>query len=109
MATTNGFHLFDYGIPIRVQLLRKLNGQPLDVSLATSLQFVFSKPSGKGTLQRSATRLTDGSDGQVYYVWQAGELDTKGTWKVQVYIVFGSFKLLHSDQGTFSVGDILAK
>jgi hypothetical protein len=92
----------DFGIPITIALKRQRDGQPLDIATASSLLFVFTKPSGGGTIQRNGVFVTDGTDGEVTYVWQPGELNLKGTWKYEVYVTMPG-ALMHSDTGTFNV------
>jgi hypothetical protein len=62
----------------------------LDLSAATSLRLVLSKPDGN-VVARDAALLTDGTDGAIFYVTAPGEVDQPGLWHVQVELALGGW------------------
>lgn len=70
--------------------LRDQDGTAMDVSAATSIAFRFMKPDGVNYVDKTATFVTDGTDGKVEYEMEAGVLDTAGTWEWQAHLLFGS-------------------
>jgi len=75
---------------------------PVDLSTATTKTFKFKPPGGAATLSKTATFVTDGTDGQLYYDTLNTDLSVIGAWKLQVYIAMPSWTG-HSDIGTFTV------
>lgn len=75
--------LGDIGTAIRLTLLD--GATPVNISSATIKQIIFQKPDGT-RVEKTATFLTNGSDGKLQYLTQAGDLDQTGTWKVQGYV-----------------------
>jgi hypothetical protein len=75
------FHVGDTGTVIEVELLE--NGQPLPgLAAATIKQLIFQKPD-KSIVVKTAQFSTNGSDGLIRYITEAGFLDQDRTWKVQ--------------------------
>jgi hypothetical protein len=74
----------DYGTPFTATI--QDNGSVVDISTATTKQFIFKKPDGT-VLTKSALFVTDGSDGQLTYSTVSGDLDMVGFWKLQAYVV----------------------
>lgn len=70
----------DYGWALRLTV--KKEGEILDISSYTSLQFVFHKPSTEELIV-TAEFTTDGSDGQLEYVIADGDIDEVGAWRVR--------------------------
>lgn len=68
------------------------DNQIVDISSASSLTLLIKKPDGS-ILTRPATLETDGTDGKMYYVTVAGDLDEVGVYKIQGLVVLlnGSF------------------
>lgn len=81
-------HLNDIGTAFRVTVL-DCNDLAIDVSSATSQQFVFLKPDGtKSTVNSSF--YTDGTDGVLEYLSQSGDLDQLGKYKLQAIVTLPS-------------------
>lgn len=78
------------------------NGDIVDISSASLLQVTFKKPLNAGNLVKSAILFTDGTDGICKYTTVAGDIDTDGEWRVQVYVIVGT-QSLHSTIQTFMV------
>lgn len=80
---------------------------PHDVSDAntTLREFVFVKPTGTELVATgpSITVVTDGLDGRLRYVSQAGDLNEQGEYRLQVEVTFLDGTVLKSDIGTFTV------
>ena len=105
MTNRPDFHIGDttrYTMLVR----SRTKNRPLNLSAASSKQIRFEKPDGT-TFDRDATFTTDGSDGKIYYEWQANELDTEGKWYAQAMIVDGG-KSWSGDIEEFEVGGNIA-
>lgn len=100
----NEVHIGDIGTVFRVTLNDCGGGTPVvvDVSSATTKQILFTKPD-KTVLTKDATFTTDGTDGQIEYASIDGDLDAKGTWKIQARIVFPNGSKWSSDVSKFKV------
>ncbi len=55
------------------------NDVPLNVAPYPTRRLYFQKPNGT-VLTQTASLLTDGSDGKIFYETPAGFFDTAGTW-----------------------------
>lgn len=61
------------------------DGAAVDVSTASTKQIKFTKPDG--TVEtKTATFVTDGTDGVIQYVTVDGDLDMTGGWKATGYV-----------------------
>ena len=68
------------------------DGTAADISAASSISFIFSDPSGNETT-KSASFVTDGSDGKVEYQFVGTSLFTvAGCWVLQVLVQFSASK-----------------
>lgn len=93
----------DIGTAFRTTI--KEDGTAIDISLATTKEIVFQPPSGVAITQ-TAVFFTDGTDGIMQYVTEAGDIDIAGNWKLQGYVVLPPWQG-HGDQVEFKVYDIL--
>lgn len=77
------------------------DGNVVDISSATTKNFIFNKPGGS-QLVKATSFTTDGTDGKIQYASASGDLDEIGMWSYQAYIVFvsGSF---YSNVDSFKV------
>ena len=73
----------------------------VDVSSATTRQFIFTKPNGS-KLTVTATLVNTGTDGKIKYAFVSGDLNVVGRWRYQVKLVI-STSTWHSDVGYFTV------
>ena len=71
------------------------------LELATTLQIIFKRPD-KQLLTKTATLVTDGSDGQIQYTTIAGDLSQAGAWSFQARIVSPAGEW-HSDIQPFTI------
>lgn len=75
-------HKGDVGTLIRL-IVTDHKGAVVDVSSATTKQILLQRPNGS-VEAKAAVFSTDGSDGAVQYVTQAGDLDQVGDgWRAQ--------------------------
>lgn len=81
-------HVDDVGTSIRVTLIDQ-DKKIMDLSSATLLQIIAASPD-KRRLVWNASFVTDGKDGQIEYVIQAGDLNVNGTWRLQAKVQFPS-------------------
>ena len=77
------------------------DGSVVDISSATSKDIFIKKPDGT-ILNRTGVLETDGTDGKMYYITIAGDLDTAGNYKIQgkVTLATGTF---YTSTATFKV------
>ena len=75
-------HVGDVGIPIRVTVKDRETKQPRDLSDYVSGTLRFKKPSGT-TVDKTATKVGDGTAGEIEYVTVANDINEAGTWYVQ--------------------------
>jgi hypothetical protein len=63
-----------------------------DISSATTKQMWFQDPNGTN-YTKTASFVTDGTDGQIRYISESGFLTPPGKWRLQAYIILpsGSF------------------
>lgn len=77
------------------------DGNIVDVSSATTKEFIFTKPSDTRVI-KSASFVNDGVSGVIQYTSTSGDLDEIGTWSYQAFIVFVSGEF-YTDIDTFKV------
>jgi hypothetical protein len=77
-------------------------GTVVDISTATTLAIYIRKPDGT-ILSRTGTLETDGTDGKMYYITQAGDLDVAGSYKIQGRVIFQSGASYYTSKATFRV------
>jgi hypothetical protein len=82
-------HYGDIGVKFNITVM---NGAvPLNVSNANNIYIIFQKPDiGGSNLTKTATLVTDGTDGNIRYTTVAGDLDQIGTWQIQAKVDFGA-------------------
>lgn len=80
-------HVGDIGTSFQVTV----NDQSgiVDLSNVDNMYILFRKPDDSFK-QVVPNLLTDGTDGKIQYVTQAGDLDQFGTWQIQARVVFGT-------------------
>lgn len=66
------------------------NANPLDISSATVKSLVFKKPDGT-VVTKTATFVTNGTDGKLKYTSIAGDLAPYGTFSVQAMLTMTGF------------------
>ena len=95
----NEIHINDVGTQFLVTVTDGTSA--VDISSATTKQLIFKKPSGT-KLTKTASFITDGTDGKIKYNVAADDLDEAGSYKLQgkVIISDGTF---YTDIHTFKV------
>ena len=101
MACTTEIRINDVGIRFTITI-EDYNGAVVDLSTATVLDIILTKPSG-ATLTKAGILLTDGTDGNIYFDSIAGDFDEAGYWSIQGVVEIGSSKVHHSSIKRFRV------
>jgi hypothetical protein len=71
------------------------DGAALDISTATGLKLFVKGPSDSAAVEKTATFVDDGSDGQIKYRTTSTSdtaNDEAGEWKIQASFVLGAFE-----------------
>lgn len=63
----------------------KDNGVVVDISAATALEIKLQRPAGT-SFSRTASFVTDGTDGKMKYKLLTTDLDLDGPWKIQAVV-----------------------
>lgn len=87
IVTTNFCQIANAGLQFIVTVLDE-NQDPLDISGATSLILSFINPDGS-FFQKTAAYVTNGIDGQIYYVTTASDLLEAGLCYIQGQFTIG--------------------
>lgn len=87
MACVQEIHIGDIGTVFEITITDCTAA--VDISTATDMSVVFRKPDGT-VVENEASFLTDGEDGKLIYTTIAGDIDQKGTWKIQAKVVMPS-------------------
>jgi hypothetical protein len=90
-STSKTYQLGDIGSPIGVVVYRADGTLESQLGSATTIQIILEKPS-EASVTKTATLVTDGSDGQMHYITAEGDLDEVGTWNYHGYVVIGAGK-----------------
>jgi hypothetical protein len=81
-------HYGDIGVNFNITVM---NGAvPLDVSNADNIYIIFQKPDmNAASVIKTASLVTNGTDGKIKYTTVSGDLDQIGTWQIQARVNFG--------------------
>ncbi len=74
----------------------------VDVSTALTKEVCFEKPD-ETLLTKTASFLTDGTDGIITYKTLAGDLDADGPWKIQAHVELSATEDFNSQVEAFVV------
>lgn len=77
-------------VTLTLRIRRELSDNVVDISSATTHDFIFKKPDGT-TFTRSAVLVGGGSTGRMRYALGVGELDQAGVWLLQGDLVMNSY------------------
>ena len=80
-------HYGDIGVNFNITVMN--DTVPLNVSNANSISIIFQKPDSSD-LTKTASLVTNGTDGKIKYTTVAGDLDQIGTWQIQARVNFGA-------------------
>ena len=100
MACESQIHVGNKNVDFVITIAE--NCLPIDISGATLKRIDFTKPSG-AVISKVASFVTDGTDGQIHYATESGDLDESGIWKIQAVIELGSGSSYSSLIKTFRV------
>jgi hypothetical protein len=92
--------LYDIGTVFKVRI-KDEDGNVVDLSASSTKQIIFRKSNGE-RLEKDAQFVTSGTDGWLKYESDEGDLDVKGIWKIQGYVIIGGGEW-HSTWGEFEV------
>ena len=85
----------------------KEDGVAVDVSAASTKQLKFKRPDGS-SFTKTATFVTDGTDGKIQYVTVDGDLNMAGAWTQQGYVAGVGGFTGHSTKRSFNVDSNIA-
>lgn len=84
---TQPVYVNDVGLELNFYILdAQLN--PLDISSASVKNILLRNPNGD-LVTKTASFGTNGTDGHIKYLTQAGDLDRRGYWTVQAFVTMG--------------------
>lgn len=75
----------DTGTSLEVTVV-DCDGAIIPLNSATIMTIRLKAPNDAALVNKTAELVTDGSDGKMHYVTQAGDLNQSGKWKVQGYV-----------------------
>ena len=94
----------DYGQVAQVTIIDTDTDAAADISgYSTTIQMVFTAPDGTET-EKTATFVTDGTDGVIQYTIENGLIDASGKWAVRGRVA-GTSSRLSSVRHYFTVYD----
>lgn len=80
-------HYGDIGVNFNITVMNGTTA--LNVSNADSISIIFQKPDSSDLI-KTASLITDGTDGNIRYTTVSGDLDQVGTWQIQAKVDFGA-------------------
>lgn len=96
----------DAGFAI-VLTITDADGDAVDISTATTRQYVIEKPDGT-VVTKTAAFATDGTDGKLSWTVEAGFLDQAGTYLIEAVVSGGDLVQRTSTRYSVQVGGVLA-
>jgi len=98
---TDYIDINDLGTDLQITLTE--GGAVVDISAATALAILLTKPSG-AEVTKTASLLNTGTDGILHYVTLADDIDEKGVWTYKARVTFSAERVYHSiDPQSFTV------
>ena len=94
----------DVNTALEIELLENC-AAALATGGATLKNIIIARPDGT-TFTRAAVFTSDGADGKIYILSEAGDLTMSGTYYIQAYLELPAWQG-HSDIGEFEVYDNL--
>lgn len=83
--STNEIHVDDIGTKFSITI--KDGDLAIDLSSSINIILTFRKPSDE-LITRTASFVTDGTNGQIYYDTEPGDLEEAGYYKLQAKVTF---------------------
>jgi hypothetical protein len=93
--------LGDIGTIFQATLVDADDGSAIDVSLATTQEFIYKKPDDT-KVTKTTVFASGGTDGVIRYVTVLDDLDLIGVWQLQAHIITPSGEW-HSETDEFRV------
>lgn len=100
---------------VGTQFLRNLldqDGNPVDLTTASSITFRFRQPAASGnpevSIDRTGSVVGAPTDGVVQYTTVSGDLSVPGNWQVQVLVVFTGGRSFAAEATPFKVDQRIA-
>ena len=78
---------------------------PVDISSASTIKITVKRPDNT-IIEKSASLTSDGTDGKMYFLTVANDLNMEGTYRIQGYVVMAGWDG-SSSIGEFEVDDNL--
>lgn len=75
------------GVDIIVPLT-DLNGNPIDLSLATTMTLYLQPPNSTTSSGKAAAKVGSGKEGKMIYTTAPGDLSVPGDWKAQARVQY---------------------
>lgn len=88
VITLSKIHVGDVGTPLVITVVDVGNTSaitPTDISAVTTILIYLTKPDGT-VLTMTGVFVTDGTDGKIKYVTQAGDIDSAGVWEIEAWV-----------------------
>jgi hypothetical protein len=95
MSTLDEMHVGEALVDFRGTLYDE-NGAVVDLSATSSFEIIFSRPGGASSFTKTASFLTDGTDGVGRYLCAAEDINMDGTWRYQFRAEWATGKLRYS-------------
>ena len=70
--------------------LSDLNGNPIDLELATAMTIYLQPPNSTSSSGKIATKIGSGKEGKLIYTTGPGDLSVPGDWKIQARVQYTS-------------------
>ena len=86
---SNNIHNGDIGTIFSALIVNDNIGSAVDISDSTTKEIVFKSPTDV-VIRQLAEFTTDGTDGYIYYVTTANDLNENGEWEIQGFVQSGT-------------------
>lgn len=101
MPLTDFLQVNDVGVALKITVVNSDGITPIDLSGASLVTIYILKPNNSLVIG-TCSFVTNGSDGQVQYVNNSGDLNPQGYYKIQITYTIGT-NLKHTQTGSFLV------
>lgn len=85
-------------VDIDVQFKKADGSGNLDISTATTTQIIFTAPARGDRVVKTASFVSDGTDGKLRYSLTTTDLPRSGPWRLQGYVVLASGQEYHTKE-----------
>ena len=75
----------DIGVIVQLTVVNS-SGIAINISAATTKEFIFVKPTNVA-VTKTASFVTDGTNGKLNYTTIAGDIDIAGAWSIRAHII----------------------